>query len=225
GLPRIYADKGQLETVLVNLATNSRDAMPDGGELILSAESETVVSAGSPHPADLAPGRYVRISVTDTGFGMDAATLVRAREPFYTTKQPGAGTGLGLPMAQGFAEQSGGALTIASRPGQGATVALWLPEAMPEAASNAISGRDPGGKAQPATGRAARILLVDDEPMIPGRADRASGRRRLHGVGRRERPAGACRHGRGGSDRCPPDRPVDAGHGRDRGDPRCAETL
>lgn len=130
GLPPMLADKGELETVLINLAANARDAMPGGGTLSLTAAPETVASVdGARHPPSLKPGRYLRLCVADTGSGMDATTLARAGEPFFTTKPAGKGTGLGLPMAQGFAEQSGGGLRIESAPGQGTTVTLWLPVA------------------------------------------------------------------------------------------------
>ena len=115
GLPPLLADKGQLETALVNLATNARDAMPDGGTLTLAASAETVEENAN-HPADLQSGHYVRLTVADTGTGIDAAILVRVLEPFFSTKPAGKGTGLGLSMAKGFAEQSGGGLTIDSRP-------------------------------------------------------------------------------------------------------------
>ena len=116
GLPSLLADKGQLETVLINFAANARDAMPKGGLLVLAAAAEAVSPEGPVHAAGLPPGRYLRLSVADTGAGMDAATLVRATEPFFTTKGVGIGTGLGLSMAKGFAEQSGGALNIESTP-------------------------------------------------------------------------------------------------------------
>jgi CheY-like chemotaxis protein len=173
GLAPLLADRGQLEAVLVNLATNARDAMPDGGELTLSADHETVAAGAGPVPVGLAPGRYIRLTVADAGVGMDAATLARAREPFFTTKQSGAGTGLGLAMAQAFAEQSGGALVIESQPGIGTTVTLWLPEAVPDAAPEAATAmaaavrsaaRQTAPEREPAA--PARILLVDDEAMI-----------------------------------------------------------
>jgi len=107
-LPTLLADKGQLETVLVNLAVNARDAMPDGGTLLLAASLEMVLDKA--HPARLLPGGYLRLAVSDTGTGMDAATLARASEPFFTTKPLGQGTGLGLAMARGFAHQSAAAL-------------------------------------------------------------------------------------------------------------------
>ena len=119
------ADKGQLEAVLVNLAANSRDAMQDGGAIVISAETETV--AAGQYATGLQPGPYIRLAVADNGIGMDAALLKRAVEPFFTTKGPGKGTGLGLSMARGFAEQSRGALAVASEPGRGTRVTLWLP--------------------------------------------------------------------------------------------------
>ena len=160
-LPPLLADKGQLETVLVNLATNARDAMPAGGKLVFSAATEIVSSDASPHPAGLVPGRYVRLTVADTGIGMDAATLARAGEPFFTTKKIGAGTGLGLSMTKGFAEQSGGAMSIESCPGRGTTVALWLPASGPDRRSGAAEA-SPGRNAT----TPIRVLLIDDEEMI-----------------------------------------------------------
>jgi signal transduction histidine kinase len=129
-LPTVRCERGQLETVLVNLATNARDAMRAGGRLrLLAGARELGEGGGEGAPPGLAPGRYVCISVADTGAGMDAATLARVQEPFFTTKPPGEGTGLGLALARGFCEQSGGALAIESAPGAGTTVTLWLPAA------------------------------------------------------------------------------------------------
>jgi PAS domain S-box-containing protein len=125
--PPLLADRAQLETVLVNLAVNARDAMPEGGQLTISGASDTVSER---NPQGLAPGQYVRLGVTDTGSGMDAATLERACEPFFTTKPLGQGTGLGLAMARGFAQQSGGGFAISSILGQGTTVMLWFPQAL-----------------------------------------------------------------------------------------------
>ncbi len=163
-LPKLLADKGQLETALVNLATNGRDAMADGGTLTLAA-GRAMVTDDTPHPAGLAPGGYVRLRVTDTGTGIDHATLARVMEPFFTTKPQGKGTGLGLPMAQGFAEQSGGALQVESALGHGTTVLLWLPQAdgamFPAAHPNA-----PVAGTAPAAGTAGRVLLVDDDAMV-----------------------------------------------------------
>jgi hypothetical protein len=162
GLPRVLADRSQLETVLVNLATNARDAMPGGGTLTFSASVASLEDEAQ--PAELVPGTYIRLIVTDTGMGMDAATLVRAFEPFFTTKPQGQGTGLGLPMARGFAEQSGGVLTISSERGRGTSVGLWLPAANAGvAASGSIRKEAP---AAPTARGAPRILLVDDEDLV-----------------------------------------------------------
>jgi PAS domain S-box-containing protein len=160
GLPSLLADKGQLETVLINLATNARDAMPEGGVLTFAAALATREDAAD---VSLPPGPHVRLSVMDTGAGMPPEVLARVTEPFFTTKAEGEGTGLGLALAKGFAEQSGGGLPIESAPGRGTTVALWFPLA-PATAS------PPSGKATEASaaarGRRARILLVDDDPMV-----------------------------------------------------------
>jgi PAS domain S-box-containing protein len=158
-LPPISGDRGQLETVLLNLATNARDAMPSGGCLSLAAVSEIV----GPEEGDLRPGRYVRVSVADTGHGMDAQTLAKVAEPFFTTKPEGRGTGLGLSMARSFAEQSGGALRIESAPGVGTKVSLWFPcsgvaVAAPVAPRPAAV---PRGK-----GCGAHLILVDDDCLV-----------------------------------------------------------
>jgi signal transduction histidine kinase/CheY-like chemotaxis protein len=158
GLPYLFADKTQLEIVLINLATNARDAMPKGGILIFSAERKTV-TPDLPHP-QLPNGNYIAISGTDTGCGMDEATRLRASEPFFTTKPRGQGTGLGLPMAKGFAEQSGGAFAITSTPGAGTTVTLWLPEARtPPQARFACAARKPPP-------RQRHVLVVDDDRQV-----------------------------------------------------------
>ena len=122
-LPPIVADRGELETVLVNLATNARDAMPAGGLLRFAVVPEHVLQ-----PQDgLRPGRYLRLSAEDTGCGMSEQTLALAAEAFFTTKPEGQGTGLGLAMARDFAAQSGGGFKIASQLGSGTTITLWLP--------------------------------------------------------------------------------------------------
>ncbi len=160
--PPLLADKPQLETVLINLAVNARDAMPAGGELILSARA---VAAGITESRQdgLAPGQYVRLDVTDTGIGMDAGTLARACEPFFTTKPTGQGTGLGLAMARGFAEQSCGSFAIRSVPGQGTTVSLWFPQAI----TGAPETRDTDDeRRQRRVPQRVRTLVVDDDPLV-----------------------------------------------------------
>jgi PAS domain S-box-containing protein len=164
GLPPLLADRGQLETSLVNLATNARDAMPTGGTLRFAASVETVTpadAAAERHPGGLHPGRYLRLTVSDTGFGMDQETQDRVTEPFFTTKEPGQGTGLGLSMVKGFAEQSGGGLGIDSAPGSGTQVTLWLPSAEP-AAARAATVASPAVK----LGSKPRVLLVDDDDLV-----------------------------------------------------------
>jgi signal transduction histidine kinase len=166
GVPQLFADKGQLETALVNLATNARDAMPAGGCLTLSAGTETVPADGPTHPAGLVPGRYVRLAVADTGTGMDRATLARAGEPFFTTKELGTGTGLGLPMAKGFIEQSGGTLRVESSLGKGTAVTLWLPAAETRRVRAAAKDAADTAAKPDRTATAARVLLVDDENVV-----------------------------------------------------------
>ncbi|MGG5818482.1 ATP-binding protein [Falsiroseomonas sp. HW251] len=160
GLPALLGDPAQLQTALINLATNARDAMPTGGRLTLSATAEALPAGGG--PAALRPGRYIRVSVADTGTGMDEATLARVTEPFFTTKPLGKGTGLGLSMAKSMAEGAGGGLSIDSAPGRGTTVSLWLPEA--EAGRAAIAGPFRALGADPRTG--TRLLLVEDDPLL-----------------------------------------------------------
>ena len=158
--PPLLADKAQLETVLVNLAINARDAMPEGGDLTFSWSPE-IVSAPPFGDLGMKEGRYIRLEIIDTGAGMDEATLLRASEPFFTTKPAGQGTGLGLAMARGFAEQSGGAFAISSLPAEGARICLWFPQA-----TAMVAAADAAPEAVLPTGSARRVLLVDDDPMV-----------------------------------------------------------
>jgi PAS domain S-box-containing protein len=158
GLPPAKADPNQLEMAVLNLSVNARDAMPDGGTLTIAANAERV---GSERKHKLAPGCYVRLSVSDTGVGMDKETLARAIEPFFSTKGIGKGTGLGLSMVHGLASQLGGALTLSSKAGLGTTAELWLPVSDLEA--EGTEGRPAEAEAQPPSGR---VLLVDDEDVV-----------------------------------------------------------
>ncbi|MGI4794225.1 MAG: PAS domain S-box protein [Janthinobacterium lividum] len=160
GISPLLADRGQLETVLVNLATNGRDAMVDGGQLALSAD----FGEGRNRPEQLEAGCWIRVAVTDDGSGMSPQVLARASEPFFTTKPQGKGTGLGLAMAKGFAEQSGGALQIESEPGRGTTVALWLPAAEQSALGRLCERVEPSPML--ATAGHPKILLVDDHEIL-----------------------------------------------------------
>ncbi|WP_372623996.1 ATP-binding protein, partial [Falsiroseomonas sp.] len=157
GLPAALVDPHALELALVNLAVNARDAMPEGGRLRVRLALEEGRLEGR-----LAAGRWLTVAVADTGAGMDEATLMRAVDPFFTTKAPGQGTGLGLSMVHGLAAQSGGALVLESAPGEGTTATLWLPvSARPPAAPAAPDAR----QAELEPGRGA-VLVVDDEPLV-----------------------------------------------------------
>ena len=161
-LPPVRTDANQLETALLNLALNARDAMADGGVITLSAREERIDDTAAMR-LDLKAGRYVCVAVADTGHGMDAATLTHATEPFFTTKGVGKGTGLGLSMVQGLAEQSGGKLRIESRVGAGTTVEILLPttQAMVEKPRPL-----PPPIPLPADARRRVILLVDDDDLV-----------------------------------------------------------
>lgn len=157
-LPPAIADPNQLEMALLNLAVNARDAMPDGGELRIAARAD---EADDDHRAGLTPGRYVLLSVADTGVGMDDATRQRAVDPFFSTKGIGKGTGLGLSMVHGLAAQLGGGLLIESAPMQGTTVELWLP-----ASREAPSVEEIVRPAPKQPFERGVVMLVDDEDLV-----------------------------------------------------------
>ncbi len=156
-LPSAKADPNQLEMAILNLAVNARDAMPDGGTLRISVSRESIRPG---HRSGLRAGHYLRLSVADTGVGMDEETLARAVEPFFSTKGIGKGTGLGLSMAHGLASQLGGALTIESHVGLGTNVELWLPQSTVAAEGRAAP--DPVSL----TKVSGAALLVDDETLV-----------------------------------------------------------
>ena len=162
-LPQLLADRRQLEAVLANVATNARDAMMEGGPMDSAHDPNHVLrlsaSVADGAAAGLLPKPYIKLELSDTGPGMDAETVERATEPFFTTKPRGRGTGLGLAMARGFAEQSNGKLLLQSEPGKGTTVSLLLPQVAP-AAGPAASGGAPGAAKRP------HIVLVDDDPEV-----------------------------------------------------------
>lgn len=158
GTVHALVDPGQLESALLNFALNARDAMPEGGRLHIATRAvELSADAGA---FDVAPGRYALIEVADNGCGMDAATLARVYEPFFTTKRFGLGSGLGLSMAYGFVKQSGGGISIQSQPGQGTTVLMVLPLTTPEPDIDRPADEAPlahGGEL---------VLLAEDEPNV-----------------------------------------------------------
>jgi CheY-like chemotaxis protein len=154
----VLVDRVQLEVALLNLAVNARDAMPLGGDLILS--TQTISNAEA---VGLTPGDYVLIAMTDSGSGMTDEVRSRAFEPFYTTKEQGKGTGLGLSMVYGYATQIGGTVTLDSSIGQGTTVRLFLPRAVLPASSPMDQSEQPDR--QLPTG-AVRVLLVDDDDSV-----------------------------------------------------------
>jgi len=157
GVRNALVDSGQFEAALLNLVVNARDATPAGGEVTIETRPVTLTQT----VGDLGPGQYLRVAVRDTGSGMDIETAARAIEPFFTTKPPGEGTGLGLSQVYGFARQSGGSVEIETRPGQGATVAMLLPIAEAadldagEAVIDHVAGQVP-----------SRVLLVEDNAQV-----------------------------------------------------------
>ena len=156
-------DPNQLESALLNLAINARDAMPDGGKLTISTANARLDAVTADTPA-LAPGDYICIAVSDSGVGMSAEVAARAFDPFFTTKPIGQGTGLGLSMIYGFARQSNGHATIDSKLGQGTTVRLYLPRHHGGAAAEQASAAAAAEHA--ATGET--VLVVEDEPVVRG---------------------------------------------------------
>jgi CheY-like chemotaxis protein len=163
GLWKAHADPNQLENVILNLALNARDAMPDGGRLTIETVNAHLDSHYSAEHLGVPSGQYVQVAVTDTGQGMGAEVMSRAFDPFYTTKPVGQGTGLGLSQVYGFVRQSGGHVKIYSEPGRGTTVKIYLPRLQgthPEPAVAEVSRELPLGEAEEV------VLVVEDEAVV-----------------------------------------------------------
>lgn len=156
----IKVDRGQVEQVLVNLAVNARDAMPQGGSLTIRTRHIHWAADDVGQLLDVAPGWYIQMAVSDTGFGMNREVLVQAFEPFFTTKGPGKGTGLGLATSYGIVKQHGGHMTIYSEPNMGTTVNIYFPVVSTTASTT------PEFSPAPATGGGERILLVEDDAAV-----------------------------------------------------------
>ena len=169
-LPRVRADVGQLEQVIVNLAVNARDAMPEGGTLTIRTDEAELTEADclAHSDFDVRPGRYAVIAVTDTGIGMDATTQARMFEPFFTTKGPGKGTGLGLATVYGIVKQSGGYIAVTSKLGKGTTFDIYLPAVTDDVPSESAGA----GASDSAPAGSGTILLVEDEAPVRALARR-----------------------------------------------------
>lgn len=160
GLWTTLADGNQLENVILNLAINSRDAMPEGGQLTIEVANVALDDAYAADLPDVAPGQYVMLAVSDTGHGMPPEVAAQAFEPFFTTKAEGKGTGLGLSMAYGFAKQSGGHIRIYSEVGHGTTIRLYLPRSFEKEVE------PPRPLAGPVQGGSETILVVEDDIAV-----------------------------------------------------------
>ena len=156
----IIIDATQFQMAVLNLAINGRDAMPEGGKLMIEVANAVLDDAYAARHAEVEPGHYVMFAITDTGKGMDSATAMRALDPFFTTKPAGEGTGLGLPQVYGFVKQSGGHLNIYSETGEGTTIKLYFPRDLGQ------ESFQPRQAAAPAVTATETVLLVDDDEIV-----------------------------------------------------------
>jgi CheY-like chemotaxis protein len=158
---RVKADPGQIEQVLLNLAVNSRDAMPRGGRLTIDTSNQTIGVGGRAAPGDVPPGHYVLLTVRDTGCGIDEEVKARVFEPFFTTKELGQGTGLGLATVYGIVKQSNGHIHLASTAGRGTEFSIYLP-----VSADAAVVRDSTDKVPVQRGGGEMVLVVEDEDSV-----------------------------------------------------------
>jgi hypothetical protein len=203
GAGACHVDPAQFGSALLNLVINARDAMPAGGQISVRTGTVVLDQRGAAQHADAQPGEYVMVEVSDTGAGMAPEVLERATEPFYTTKGPGQGTGLGLSQVYGFIKQSGGHTRIYSEPGQGTTVKMYLPRAQ----TGVAVAKDHGAVRETSVERASgqTILVVEDEDKV-----RMASVEMLEELGYRVLEAALGVDG----DRCPTDVTVDYGRAR-----------
>lgn len=217
---QVMADRGQIESVLINLVVNARDAIAGPGRITIVVRA-VELTGGHPADPDLKPGRYVRIAVSDTGRGMDETTLQNAFEPFFTTKEVGKGTGLGLAMVHGIIKQSGGAIAVQSLPGKGSTFEILLPRldgwGMPAKLHSPETASAGGARDGHAGGRPGSSAPAHGIPADAGRLRGHRGGRWNGGAG----PAGKTRP----AGRSAGDRRDDAAHDRSRIGRMCAPAV